>query len=142
MKRTLALLVVFAAVLTAASAFGFVQKFDRFSVDVPEGWGANQEGPTVVIIKNDHTASMSITIGDPEGMNRKALAEAFVKELNGKDLERDDDGDYTFKMTNANGVDSVALLTGDDDDYMLFVMTGLENAKDEMMAILGSVKDN
>ncbi|MBQ7221687.1 MAG: hypothetical protein IJS28_11995 [Synergistaceae bacterium] len=142
MKRILALFAALAVIFTSASAFGFVQKFARFSVDVPEGWTANQDGDTVILIKTDNTASMSITVGDPQGMNKKALAEAFVKELNGKNLERDDDGDYTFTMTNANGVESLALLTGDDDDYALFVMTGLENAKDEMMAILGSVKDN
>lgn len=142
MKRSLAAIAVLAVVLSAASAFGFVQQFGKFSVDVPEGWGANQEGPTVILIKNDHSASMSISVAPTEGMNRKALAEAFVKELNGRDLERDDDGDYTFTMTNANGVDSHALLTGDDEEYCLFVMTGIENARDEMMAILGSVKDN
>ena len=142
MKRTLAAIAVLAVVLSAASAFAFVQQFGKFSVDVPEGWGANQEGSTVILIKNDRTASMSITVADTEGMNRKALAEAFVKELNGRDLERDDDGDYTFTMTNANGVDSHALLTGDDEEYCLFVMTGIENARDEMTAILGSVKSN
>ena len=142
MKRTLAAIAVLAVVLSAASAFAFVQQFGKFSVDVPEGWGANQEDSTVILIKNDRTASMSITVADTEGMNRKALAEAFVKELNGRDLERDDVGDYTFTMTNANGVDSHALLTGDDEEYCLFVMTGIENARDEMTAILGSVKSN
>ncbi len=139
MKR-LAVLAAVLAVFSAAAAFGFVQQFERFSIDVPEGWGANQDGSTVILIKNDRTASMSITVADTEGMNRKALAEAFVKELNGKNLERDSDGDYSFEMVNANGVTSHALLTGDDDIYCLFVMTGVENARDEISAILGSVK--
>ena len=140
MKSRAALLGIFAVILSAAGAVGVVQQFRNFSVDVPEGWTANQEGLTVILIKTDNTASMSITVDSPEGMNRKALAEAFVKELNGKNLERDPDGDYTFEMVNANGVTSQALLTGDDDVYCLFVMTGIENARDDMSAILGSLK--
>ena len=142
MKKTFAVFALLAIVFSAGAAFGFVQKFDKFSVDVPEGWTANQDGPTVLLIKMDNTASMSITVADTEGMNRKALAEAFVKELNGKNLERDSDGDYSFEMVNENGVTSHCLLTGDDEEYCLFVMTGIENARDDMSAILGSVKTN
>ena len=37
------------------------REFDYFSVNIPSGWKANQDGDTVLILRNDHSASMSVT---------------------------------------------------------------------------------
>ena len=142
MKRFAAVIAALAGMFAASGAFGNVQTFERFSVDVPEGWSARQEGPMVLLTKNDCSASMSITVADPQGMNKKALAQAFMRELKGTSLERDSDGDYTFDIMNAGGEKSEAYLGGDDDDYILFVITGMKNARDEITHILGTIMDN
>ena len=138
MKR-LVLAAVLALALTTA-AFAGVQDFGNFTVDVPAGWTAEQDGETVGIVKNDNTASMSITVDATEGATIKELADAFVDALNGRNLKADG-GNYTFEMTNANGVDSKAFLSGEGGKYALIVVTGLENAPDEISAIINSLQE-
>ena len=131
---------VAAVVLTAAVAFGAVQDFGSFTVDVPAGWTATQDGETVGIVKDDNTASMSISYDTLDGASLKEIADAFVEALNGKGLAQDG-GAYTFTMTNANGVESKCFLMGDDEHYALTVVTGLENAPEEISAIMDSLTE-
>ena len=70
----------------------------------------------------------------------KELADAFVEALKGKNLKAEGDG-YTFEFDNGNGVTSRGVLNGDKDHYALVVITGLENAPDEVMAIVNSIQE-
>ena len=144
MKRLLTVTAIIA--LFASAAFAATQDFGKFTVDVADGWTASQQGPTAVIVKNDNTASLSITLDATGGASRADLANAFVEEFKKSFTsvsapEADADGDYTFTMVNGNGIESKALLTGDDEQYCLFVMTGVDAAGDEISAMLGSVQD-
>ena len=138
MKGLAAVAVV--AVLAATAAFGAVQDFGAFTIDVPAGWTAERDGETVAFTKNDNTASMSITYDTTDGASIKEIADAFVEALNGKGLKKDGDG-YTFAMTNANGVESKCFLTGDDKNYALIVVTGGENAADDVAAMMDSLTE-
>ena len=139
MKR-LAVLAAVVAVFSAAMAFAGVQDFGKFTVDVPAGWTAEQDGETIGIVKNDNTASMSISYDSLDGASLKEAADAFVEALNGKGLAQDGDV-YTFTMTNANGVESKCFLSGDNKNYCLMVVTGAENAPDEVSAIMNSLTE-
>ena len=138
MKRfALAALVV---ALTAVCAFGAVQDFGKFTLDIPTGWTATQDGSTVGIVKDDNTASMSITIDSTEGAALKDIAEELSKELSGTKPEADSDGNYSFDFMNQNDVNSHCIITAEEGEYALLVLTGSENAPDDMTAILGSFK--
>ena len=139
MKRLVVLAAV-VAVFSATMAFGAVQDFGKFTVDVPAGWTAEQDGETVGIVKNDNTASMSISYDSLDGASLKEAADAFVEALNGKGLAQDGDV-YTFTMTNANGVESKCFLSGDNKNYCLMVVTGAENAPEEVSAIMNSLTE-
>lgn len=123
MKR-LAVLSVMAVLFTAACAFGAVQDFGKFTLDIPAGWTASQDGSTVVVVKADNSAAMSITLDSAEGASLEELAAAFAKELNASDPKPTGDGDYTFSFKDQNGVDSNCLLSGGAGMYVLIVMTG------------------
>lgn len=123
MKR-LAVLSVIAVLFTAACAFGAVQDFGRFTLDIPEGWTATQDGSTVAVTKNDNTAAISMTLDSTDGASLEDLAKAFAKELNATAPAATGDGDYTFTFKNQSGVDSNCLLSGGDGMYILIVMTG------------------
>ena len=73
-------------VFVAACAFAGVQDFGKFTIDVPAGWTATPDGETVGFVKNDETASMSITVDTTDGASAKEIADAFVEALNGKNL--------------------------------------------------------
>ena len=136
---------VIAVMLSAAMAFGAVQDFGKFTVDVAAGWTAAQTGPAVVITKDDKSASMSITVDSAQGNSAEVLAGAFAESFKGSfgkvgTPAADADGDYSWDMEN-NGVTTNAVLHVEDGDYMLITMTNLEAAADEISAMLGSIQD-
>ena len=127
MKR-LFVLSVLAVLFAASCAFGAVQDFGRFTLDIPEGWTAKQDGSTVAVTKNDNTAAMSVTFDSAGGASLEELAGEFVKQLNASEAKPTGDGDYTFTFRNQNGVDSNCLLSGGDGMFILIVMTGNDTA--------------
>ena len=144
MKRLV--LAVVAVVLSAAMAFGAVQDFGKFTLNVASGWTAKTEGPSAIITKDDNTATLTITVDSAGGASAKDLAVAFAEECKKSypkvgTPEVDEDGDYTWVMTNANGVDNHALLRVDDGDYMFITMAGLDTAGEDIAAMLDSVQD-
>ena len=143
MKRTIVLAAVLALVLSAAA---FAQDFGAFTMDVAAGWTATQDGPTVGVTKNDNTASMSITIMPAEGNNAATFAEAFVAEFKKSFAkvgtpEAQADGSYSWEMSTADGVKSNVMLGVEDDKCKLVVITGLENAPEEIAAMMESIKE-
>ena len=140
MKRILGLVVVFAA-LFATAAFG--EQFGDLSIEVADGWTASQEGSTVAIIKDDNTASLSITLESADGASLEELANAFAQKLGGSApqlmTEGVFEGDYAFEFTNANGVKCDALISGGDTYYLLIVVAGGDNAQDEIIAMISSI---
>ena len=146
MKRSLALAAVLAVVLSAA-AFAGVQEFGKFSINVADGWTAVDNQGTAVITKNDNTAQLTISVADAQGMTKAQLAEAFVAEFkkSGAYSEitapvADSDGDYSWDMKTQAGAESHAMLSAEDGDFMLFVMTNVQNAPDDFTAMIGSIK--
>lgn len=142
MKRSLALVAVLVLVLTAA-AFG--QDFGKFTMNIAEGWTGSQNGYTAIASKNDNTASLTVTIAPAEGATKAQLAEAFVSEFRKSFAEvgtpeADKDGDYSWDMKTANGVESHAMLSSDGGDYVLLVMTNVVAAPDDFTAMIGSIK--
>ncbi|MBQ7221684.1 MAG: hypothetical protein IJS28_11980 [Synergistaceae bacterium] len=116
------------AVLSAAMAFGAVQDFGKFTLDVPEGWTASSEGSMALISKPDNTGNFSVTIDDSEGASIKDLAEAFRQEFTKSfekvgPVEDAGDGDVEWAMQ-LNGVESHAMLSVDGSQFMLIVATG------------------
>ena len=128
------------AVLAAAMAFAGVQDFGAYTIDVPAGWTATPDDETVVFLKNDNTCSMSIPYASTDGASLKEIADAFVQALNGKNLKQDGDT-FTFGMTNANGIDSECYLAGDESHYALFVVTGRENAPNDIASMMDSLTE-
>lgn len=133
----LAVLAVSAVLAFSVAAFAEVKDFKDFTVDVPDDWTAAQDGTTVAVTANDKSAAISITVDTTDGASMKDLAAAFVEKLKGSGLE-EEDGVYTFTFTNENGVDSKAILNGEEGKFCLIVITG-ENPK--MSDILDSVKE-
>ena len=136
-------LAVMAVVLFAT--FAFAQNFGAFSVDVPNGWNAEQNGPTAILSKPDNSGNVSITVADSEGASVKDLADAFraefAKSFASVGEAEENDGDYEWEMTTSNGVESHALISGAEGQYMLIVVTGAVD-EDEVAGIMGSISLN
>lgn len=145
MRRIFVLAMVLALTVSAV-AFGEVKDFGKFTIDVPAGWTATHTGPTASITKNDNTAALSVTVDSAQGNSAGALAAAFVESFKGSfksvsEPKADSDGDYSWDMVNAQDVNTHAMLHVAEGDYVLITMTGVENAADDISAMLDSIKD-
>ena len=123
--------------MISGKAFADIEDFKYFSLDVPEGWTADESGDVVSVIADDRSGSLSITAGNPKGISIAGLAFSFSHELNGTDPVSDDEGNYTFGFN--NGI-SHAMITGDDDFYMLIVATGFISNAETLGEILNSLE--
>ena len=138
MKMKWGLLTLAMILLLCGTAFGAVQDFPKFKIDVPSDWTASQEGPTVILLANDKSASISITVGPMGGASLEDMAKAFSKELKGSAPTATDGGfEFTF---NAGAVSSQAFIADNPDtkEYVLVAVTG-ENPK--VADILNSLQD-
>ena len=144
MKRlTLAVVVVLAL---SFAAFG--ADFGKFTMDVADGWTAQQQDPSVTVTKNDNTAQLVITMASSEGASLKDIAEATAASFaqqgfkNITKPEADEDGDYSFDAVNPSGANTHVLVTGAEGEFCMFTTTiaqGAEAAGNEIQAMLESV---
>ena len=65
------------------------------------------------------------------------LAERFSREMRGTEPVSDDEGDYTFELN--NGI-SQAMITGDEDFYMLIIASGFVRNAETLGEILDSLE--
>ncbi len=139
MKKLVVVLAL--VVFSAVAAFADVQDFGAYTIDVADGWSSSVDGETAVFLKDDNTASMTITYADTDDASMQELADGFVEALGARNL-KNNSGTYTFQMTNANGVDSECYLMGEDGKYCLIVVTGKENAPDDVSAMMDSLTEH
>ncbi len=131
-------IIIFMAMLLISScAYANVQEFRYFSLDVPDGWTAKEEGKIVTVKADDDSGSLVIMSGDPEGQSIGDMATVFALEFNGTIPMKDDDGNYTFEFNNGR---SQAIVTGDKEFYMVIVGNGIDNNDDVLEAILESLE--
>ena len=114
MKRFAAIISVLAVVLTASAAFAVVQDFGEYTADVIDGWTAVRQGETVYFVKNDNSASWSVTISElPGSASLEQYAKDVMKQLKGSGFKFDGKS-CEFKFKNANGqmTDAVIISLG------------------------------
>ena len=141
MKKYLALAAVI-AIVGACGAFAEVKDFGIFKADIPAGWTAEQDGNTVGIIKDDKTASMSVTVEENDGTSLADLAEAFRRELNGENLTTDEDGNAVFEFTSSSGAKSRVVLNADEKHFALIVITWGDNTEKESLDEISAMIDS
>lgn len=142
MKRLLALSLVL-AVLLSSVAFGAVQDFGKFTLNIPEGWtakiaeGNDPEYCTVDITGND--SSISFTYAPTNGYSLEDLLEDWTNmEPTSSKPERTNDGYYMYTYKNEEGKKVVCYVRAESDGkmYTSSEMTG--NDTQTMTAIRDS----
>jgi len=128
-----------AAILALAlpfAALAAVQEFEHFTIDVPAGWSPTQDGPTVGVMADDKSASMSVTVSEIEGgMPLRDVAAELSQALGATAPAVDSDGAHSFTLNHGA---THAMITGEDGKwYMMLVFTGQNPA---LQGIMGSIK--
>ena len=123
--------------LLSSAAFAVTKEFGRFTIDVPDGWSASDEGNgTTSIMAEDKSAALTVTINDLKGATLGEVAEQMSNALGGTKPDVDADGDYSFDFS-SGGVASRAVMTGDNREYMMLSITGQH---EELAGILNSIE--
>ena len=124
MKRICALLFVLA--IAAGTASAEVKQFSKLSINIAEGWSAEEIAGTVAAIKDDKTASLTISVEPFEdGHNLTEMAQIYSQSFKGTAPKPEPNGSYTFTFNNGN---SQAVITSRVTSYVLVTLTGLMNA--------------
>ena len=127
--------VLFAAAMVlafAVSASAAVKEVGPVTVDVPEGWTTQVQGPASIVLAPDQKSVVTVALAPASA---QTLAENASKGMGGKDLKADGDGwVYAFSHSGAQGLIRVSV---QKDQAVICTMIG-ENP--ELMEIARSVK--
>lgn len=135
-KKVLSVLCCLAlCLLMSGVAMAAVQTFEKFSVEVPAGWTSSQQEETVLLTADDKSAAIAIVVDSTNGATLDDVVTGYVKEF-GASEPAYEEGAYTFTFKNAQGVDSTAVMVGDNNTYALFIITGENPQVDEIMMSL------
>ena len=111
----------------ASLSFASLQTFGNFRAEIPSGWSGELQGSTLVIKHENKNASIAIAFNEMGDASLSDIVERLYIQMDGRDLEQDEDGDYTFSFVNLAGVESIALVTGSEGYYLVISMSGFEN---------------
>ena len=134
MKRVMLCVIL---LLIGSCASADVEEFRYFSLNVPDGWSAKESGDVVSVTADDKSGSLTITAGNPNGESVRDIALRFSREMGGTEPVSDDEGDYTFETN--NGI-SQAMITGNEDFYMLIIASGFVSNAETLGEILDSLE--
>jgi hypothetical protein len=136
-KKAIVLLSMILVLAFSSTVFAAKMTFTKFSVEVPNGWSASEDGSVVALIAPKNVAALSIAVDNAEGASAKDLAGAMSAQLKGTKPKKDGDG-YEFTFKNQNGVSSKSILYVSGKEFIMFTITG---EHPDIVKILESVKD-
>ena len=134
--RRFALCVLMVMMIPACSCAD-IEEFRNFSLNIPDGWTANEAGDVVSVNADDKSGSLTIISGNPKGESIADIAVRFSREVKGTEPVSDDEGDYTFEYN--NGISHVSV-TGDEDFYMMITASGFVSNAETLSEILDSLE--
>lgn len=122
-KLSVLSLALFLAIFVCVAVCAARTEFRGFSVEVPEGWTAKEEGSTVTISAGDGSAAVTVTLDTTGGGSLEETAKAFSRELGGSEPQMEA-GVYRFTFKTPKGADSVMLISGEGKNFTAVGITG------------------
>ncbi|MBQ7593910.1 MAG: hypothetical protein IJU48_06105 [Synergistaceae bacterium] len=145
MKRLFTLSALLALLLSSA-AFGIVQDFGNFTLDIPQDWTAElfeedtEPGNyTLNIEKNDQSSLMSFTYGKTDGYSIEDLLEDWINMEGGASKpKRTSDGYYIYIHKNDDGPKTTTYIRSESDGKMYVAVDMIGKDVQTMTAIRDS----
>ena len=120
-----------------------VKHFGPLSAEVPDGWTASQHGSATVIKSSRTNASVTVAVNTMGEASLSDIAEKLCEQMDGRELEMDNDGDYSFLFTNHAGAECFAIMTDSGDGrYILMSASGIETEDERTQAELEAIIDS
>ena len=140
-KKILCLISVLIILTFATCSHAEPESFGNFRAEIPSGWKGELQGSTLVIKNAGANASLAVAFNKMGDTPLSDVVERLYVQMDGRDLEQDEDGDYSFSFVNMAGAESVALVTGSEGYYLVISMSGFDNDSltDDFEKILDSI---
>lgn len=122
MKKPVMVLMLMMSLALATSAAAAVQEFETVSMDVPEGWSTQSQGPVTVAAAPDQSRGVTVIVVPAQGRDAKTLAEAGAKAVNGTNLRAE--GDAWMFNFDQNGQKASMLVRVDRDQALVVTLVG------------------
>lgn len=135
MGRLMAFLAAVAIVAAAGAACAAPQVFSKYTLDIPVGWTAHEDGNVVAIFGPHNVAAISIVMDTADGMTARSIADAMSGQLQGTTPRPIPNG-YVFTFQNDQGVDSISRISVAGDAFVMVTVTG---DHPQVAGILGSI---
>lgn len=123
--------------LSASAVHAQVREFDKLSIDVPEGWNAQQVDTTVVIVKDDKTAALTISIEPLNGHTLSEIARDYSASFKGTQPKSNQAGVYTFTFNDGN---TQAVVYSAITSYILTTITGTPEGQKTIAEMVSTMK--
>lgn len=118
------LILTLGLILIMATAAGAAQRqFSSLTVDVPEGWTVQEQGPMVLVIAPGQKAVAGLVVGPAKGMSSRELAETSAKAVKSSEVRDEGDGYYSVAYEN-NGQKGVMLIRAVNDKAVVCTLMG------------------
>ena len=111
----------------AGAACARPEAFGNFRAEIPSGWSGELQNTTLVIKHKSKTASIAVAFNKLGGADLSDIVERLYIQMEGRDLEQDEDGDYNFIFVNSAGVESIALITAAEGYYLVISVSGIDD---------------
>ena len=134
-------LAILAILIFSSCLYAKPESFGNFRVEIPTGWKGELQGSTLVIKNSEANASLAVAFNEMGNTPLSEIVERLYVQMDGRDLEQDEDGDYSFSFVNMAGAESIALVTGSEGYYLVISMSGFDNDNltDDFEKILDSI---
>lgn len=149
MKRTTRIIFSLILVLIfSCSAFGKLEDFGSFTVEVPEGWtGRRISENSVIITRDEGRGFFSVTSYPKDDRTLKEVVEQIIESFTFVDYQDItepvlvEDSVYVFEMKDSKGVETVVAVGEDEKIFLSSVMTGIDDYPEDFELMLSSIED-
>lgn len=119
-KLVLAAVMVWAFASVASAA---VREFNEVTVDVPDDWTVQEQGPMVLLIAPGQTSAVTVVVAPSQGMDAKQIAETGSRSVNGSSVKDEGNGVWSFTFE-ASGQKGTMLVSSAGDKGVVCTLVG------------------
>ena len=125
MKKFFALVCAAALLFALGTAFAEPIKFPNgLTVDVAPGWFYEGEDDNIVLIAEDQSCAITITVVAAEGVTGRDAAFGMSKEHGGSEPQEIGEDFYFYSFQNENGVECRVFVGAEDGKLKVISITG------------------
>jgi len=90
------------SLLLSVPALAADRQFETVTINVPEGWIAQEQGSMVLLIAPGNSSAVTVITGPSQGLDARAIADTASKSAGGSAVKDEGGGVYSFSYQSGN----------------------------------------